>query len=165
MPNSLGFSEDAGPDEALEIIRDEFQPLLIRPSKEDVERALQSWSWLAVPASPPLFVSAFGDLFFQQPEGVVMLDTLQGALAPVAPDVAGLLKTLALRDAQDRLLRSRWVHMARARGLTLGPGECYDWSGRLALGRPLSADTLTKLSFTLKLNIAGQLHEQIRRPG
>ena len=152
-------------DEALMIIHQEFHPLLIYPRAEDLEQALDSWSWLAVPSTPPLMVSAFGDLFFHQPQGVVMLDTLQGALAQVAPNSAELLRILALRETQDRLLRSHWVQAARARGLTLGPGECYDWTGRLALGRPLSADAITKLSFALKLSIAGQLHEQIRKSG
>lgn len=87
---------------SLRSIRTDFANLLIEPSGDDWARALQSWSWLSLPASQPIFVSAFGDAFFRQAGQVIILDTLEGNLDSVARDLRELRAKLDAVELQDR---------------------------------------------------------------
>jgi len=44
----------------------------------------------------------------------------------------------------------------------LDDGECFDWAVAPALGGPMSPEAVTKMSFVVKVNIARQLHGQIK---
>ena len=146
----------------LRAIQSDFAGLLIQPSLNDLRRGFESWAWLGPPKVPPLFVSAFGDAFFERSGRVLMLDTLEGKLVPVARSIGELRRKLDETEAQDSLLSSVWIQAAQRRGIVLEPGECYDWKVAPALGGPISADAIVKLSFVVKVNVAGQLHGQIK---
>lgn len=151
-------------DKALAEIRSAFADLLITPSARDLGMVLDAWRWLDPPKEPPILVSAFGDMFFRTPKGgVVMLDTLDGVLRPVGGSVSELRdQLLASTEAQDSLLSSVWTQAARRAGLTLGPGECFDWTIAPMLGGAFSVENITTQSFVVAIDIAGQLHEQVR---
>ena len=51
---------------------------------------------------------------------------------------------------------------ARLKGLLLDDGECYDFKIAPVLGGKMSSDEMQKLSFVVKVHIAGQLHEQVK---
>lgn len=156
--NSRNSSEAA----ALKAIKGDFEALLIEPSDVDLANGLEAWGWIGLPRDKPCLVSAFGDVLFDTSKGVLMLDTLEGLLVRLTSNFAELQKDLLSVEAQDRVLSSVWVQAARRRGLILGDGECYDWAVHPALGGHISADSVTKLSFVVKVNLAGQLHRQIK---
>lgn len=143
-------------------IRDDWSTLLINPTQLEIESALEEWSWLKPPRCMPMFVSAFGDLFFKAADAVMMLDTLEGAITRVARNGIELRERLASEDGRDELLSDVWVQAAQRQGLQLNEGECFDWVVSPALGGPISADNITKMSFVVKVDLAGQLHRQIK---
>ena len=161
--NLFGPKGPTGDDvAAINSIRQDFGRLLINPTPQDLQGALESWDWIKPPASAPLFVSAFGDLFFQGPRAILMLDTLDGALRSVASNGADLRRRLHDEVVQDELLNSVWIQAAHRQGLYLSDGECFDWKVAPALGGPIASDAIHKMSFVIKVNLAGQLHRQIK---
>lgn len=147
---------------ALQSIQSDFAGFLIQPSPEELAQALESWSWLKLPKTPPILVSAFGDVFFSHSGKILMLDTLEGRLVSAAQDEIELRTKLGDVELQDRYLSSVWVQAAQRAGLSLAPGECYDWKVAPVLGGQMAADEIVKLSFVVKVNIAGQLHRQVK---
>jgi len=156
-PQSVADDEQAFLD-----IRNAWSTLLIDPTQLEIESALEEWSWLKPPRRPPVLVSAFGDMFFKSADAVIMLDTLEGAITRVARSGIELRERLASEDGRDELLSDLWVQAAQRQGLQLSEGECFDWAVSPALGGPLSADNITKMSFVVKVDLAGQLHRQIK---
>lgn len=143
-------------------IRRSFPALVIEPSQEQIDSGLEEWAWLKPPRTPPVLVSAFGDLFFHTPEGVMMLDTLDGALVRVAGGAAELRGQLATAEGRDNLLSDVWVQAGRRRGLTLDEGECFDWITPPVLGGAFAEDNVRKTLFVVKLDLAGQIHRQVK---
>lgn len=136
--------------------------LFLAPSDEDIQRGLDAWRWLPISELAPIAVSVFGDVFFEGPQGIVVLDTVEGKLVQVAGDAANLVALLQSEKARDNLLFAGLVISARERGLRLGPGECYDFKVAPILGGPIAAEEVYSISLVVKLHIAGQLHDQIK---
>ncbi|MBO9501248.1 hypothetical protein [Brevundimonas sp. A19_0] len=163
MFNRLFGLRTLAPDEAEDVaaLKQAFADFLIAPSAEDIRRSLDGWSWMEVPNTPPIFVTAFGDMLFRRSNDLVMLDTLDGTLVPVAKSVSDLRQRLSDIELQDHIFSSVWVQAARRRGLALTPETCFDWRIAPALGGTISADNIETRLFVVKVHIAGQLHQQI----
>ena len=147
---------------ALSSIQADFAGLLIYPAPADFPRAFESWTWLNVPRDAPLIVSAFGDAVFAHSGSLVILDTLTGELTRVSRTIQEFREKLNQKDFQDQMLSSVWVQAARMRGILLEHGECYDWMLPPALGGKMLPENIQKMNFVVKVNIAGQLHQQIK---
>jgi Domain of unknown function (DUF1851) len=137
--------------------------LLADVSEADVVRAVEGWLWLPLSGFTVIAVSAFGEPFLRDSMGTVLqIDTIEGKLSRIAnclPELAAMLKT---EEARDQLLFEGLVMGARHKGLTLAKGECYDFRIAPILGGQMDADHIEKLSFVVKLHIAGQIHEQVK---
>lgn len=144
-----------------EAVRRRYPSLVIAMPAPDVERALATWEWLAPPQASVAFVGAFGDLFFETSDGIVMLDMLEGTVRVVARDQTAFLQAIEDDDYRDELLGDVWVQAAIRRGLILGSGECFDWAVSPAIGGKFAAKNLAKTLAVAKISIAGQLHQQI----
>lgn len=145
-----------------DIVRRRYPSLVLDLSTSDVERALTTWAWLAPPRTNAALIGAFGDLFFETSEGIVMLDLLEGVLRTVAKDREAFLQAIEDDDYRDELLGDVWVQAAARRGIELGTAECLDWMPPPILGGQCSAESLVKLPTVAKINMAGQLHQQVR---
>lgn len=145
-----------------EAVRALYPWLVLDIDESDVAQALEAWQWLKPPASAPDLIAPFGDMFFDTPRGVVMLDTMEGALNIVAHSADDFLHALIQDDYRDKVLSDIWVQSANHRGLVLTPGECFDWLVAPVLGGRCSDETITKRSFVMSVHIAGQLHQQIK---
>jgi hypothetical protein len=145
-----------------EAVRRHYPSLVLDVPAPDIERALTDWEWLAPPQTNVALVGAFGDLFFETSDGVVMLDMLEGTLRAVAKDREAFIQAVGDDDYRDELLGDVWVQAAARRGLNLGPGECFDWAVPPILGGQCSAENLAKTLIVVKISIAGQLHQQIK---
>lgn len=152
------------PDETADIdaVRQAFSNFLISPSAADVQRALVSWAWLQVPRTPPIFVTAFGDMLFRRQHDVAMLSTLDGSFAPVAKSVRELRERLSDVETQDDVFNSVWVQAAQRQGLVLASDACFDWLIAPVLGGAIEAENIGTMNFVAKLSIAGQLHRQVQ---
>lgn len=141
----------------------ELDFLFIRVPEQDLHRALSSWKWLPLSDLTIFAVSAFGEVFFRNSAGEVFhMDTIEGQLLSVANSMSEFFNLLQAEDIQDKLLLGGFVMGARNRGMFLGDGECYDFKIAPILGGAMDAEQIEKTSFVVKLDIAGQIHEQIK---
>lgn len=141
----------------------ELDFLLIGVPAVDIHRALDGWVWIGLGGLTAVSVSAFGEIFFRDEAGrIVQLDTIEGRLRPVADSLAAFTAMLQETEARDDLLLGGFVIAAREQGLLLDEGECYDFVVAPVVGGEMSAAAMQKLSFVIKLHLAGQLHEQVK---
>ncbi|MEM7664365.1 MAG: T6SS immunity protein Tdi1 domain-containing protein [Pseudomonadota bacterium] len=141
----------------------ELADLFIEIPPQDVLRALDAWAWLPLAGLTVIAVSAFGEVFFRDDVGAIhQIDTIEGKLSKVASSLAELTVSLEDIEVRDSLLFEGLVIGARDRRLILEEGECYDFRIAPVVGGTMNADELEKLSFVVKLHIAGQLHEQVK---
>jgi Domain of unknown function (DUF1851) len=127
-----------------------------------VELALTAWSWLEVGSKEPILVSAFGDVFLRDASGVWFLDTVQGKLERVCDTQSELQELLKSSENTADYLMSWLVAAAEESGLTLGPGQCYDFKVPPVLGGEVALENVHVLDFVASLDIAGQIHHQVQ---
>jgi hypothetical protein len=125
-------------------------------------RALESWSWIGVENKVPVLASLFGDVFLQDIHGHWFLDSVEGTLTTVATTRDDLQKKLDTPEGQDNFLLGGLAMSAVRRGILLEPNEVYDFKIPPVLGGKTGVDNIVKMDFVVSLNIAGQLHNQVR---
>lgn len=125
-------------------------------------RALESWSWLSLGDRVPVLASLFGDLFLQNQHGYWFLDSIEGRLTLIASTRDELQAMLDTTEGQDRYLLGGLAMAAERRGLQLDSNEVYDFTIPPVLGGQTTVDNIVKMDFVVALNIAGQLHDQVR---
>ncbi|WP_165356327.1 T6SS immunity protein Tdi1 domain-containing protein [Sphingosinicella sp. BN140058] len=141
----------------------ELRHMFIAPAPSDILRGLDGWSWLNLDGLVVIAVSAFGDLFLQAPDGTIrMLDTIGGELREVAADLPDFAERLQDGDVRADLLLPALVEGARDTGLRLEAGECYDFRLPPVLGGEMNVEAIGKTPFVVKLDLAGQLHAQVK---
>ncbi|MGJ0223674.1 hypothetical protein ACQUZK_09765, partial [Streptococcus pyogenes] len=86
-------------------------------SPDVYRRALEDWSWVGADAMTPVAASLFGDVFLAGPDGIAMLDTLEGRIVPAFADVDEMRRVLATQEGQDHFLTAGLALGAAARGL------------------------------------------------
>ena len=131
-------------------------------SADQYTRALESWTWLDFTGKTPLFASLFGDVFFEAGDGCWHLDTLDGEFARVWDSREAMEASLATPEGQDHYLLGGLAMSAERSGITLDLSEVYDLAPPPILGGPLKVENITKMDFVVALNIAGQIHDQVR---
>jgi hypothetical protein len=129
---------------------------------EQFARGLESWGWIGAADKVPVFASAFGDVFFRADDGFWYLDTLAGSLTRVWADAQALEADLATPSGRDRYLLAGLAFGAESRGLIPDAGQVYNFKVPPVLGGALEVDNVETINFVVGLNIAGQLHDQIR---
>ncbi|MBV1855035.1 T6SS immunity protein Tdi1 domain-containing protein [Catellatospora tritici] len=126
-------------------------------------QALESWAWLDLGDRKPVFTSLFGDVFLVGPDGVSYLDVIEGRLTTgLWPDGAALEAALNTEEGQDRYLLGGLAFGAQARGLLLGPDQVYTFMPPPVLGGKVGLDSIEVYDFVMAVDIAGQIHDQIR---
>ena len=65
-------------------------------------------------------------------------------------------------EGRDRYLMAAVAMEAAARGIALAPHEVYDFVKTPVLGGELSVENIAPTDFVVALNIAGQIHGQVR---
>jgi hypothetical protein len=131
---------------------------------ELVLQALDGWRWLdGLEGLLPWFSSAFGDLFLVDPDGVVhYLDLIEGRVGPVWATRRECRTALATTEGLDTYLLAGLAEAAFAHGTVAGPGEVLAFTMPPVVGGAVHVDNLTTLDFVVAVDIAGQIHEQVR---
>lgn len=129
---------------------------------EQYEQALESWSWLDLAGKTPRFASLFGDLFLEAADGWWFLDSMDGDLNREWHTEADLQQAVNTPEGQDRYLLLGLAQDAERRGVTLDKNEVYSLTPPPVLGGPLDAANVSATDFVVALNLAGQIHEQVR---
>lgn len=158
----FGDRTPRGNSDLADRVRQLYPWLVLDAPAAKVAEALPAWAWLKPPRAPVALVSRFGDLFFETADGVVMLDTLEGALRVVASGRDAFLQAIQDETYRDELLSDVWVQAAGRQGLHLDDGECLDWAVPPVLGGECAIETIKKTLLTVKLDVLGQLHRQIQ---
>ncbi|GHJ45198.1 hypothetical protein Cs7R123_25400 [Catellatospora sp. TT07R-123] len=130
---------------------------------EQYARALESWAWLDLAGRKPVFTSLFGDVFLAGTDGVSYLDVIEGRLlTAVWPTGADLEASLNTEEGEDRYLLGGLALGAQARGLTLGPDQVFTFMPPPVLGGKVGLETIEVADFVMAVDIAGQIHDQVR---
>ena len=98
----------------------------------------------------------------QASDGVWFLDSMQGSLSLPWESVESLETDLLSPEAQDRYLLAGLASAADRAGKVLGRDQIYDIVPPPVLGGRIDVEHVIVADFVVTLNIAGQLHEQIR---
>ena len=127
------------------------------------ERALDSWQWIeGISGKRPVLASLFGAVFLQDQRGYWWLDPISAEFVHLAGDRASLQTLLESDQGQDEYLLGG-LAMAKGRGgLGLAPNEIYSFTIPPALGGSFELDNIDATDFVVAVNLAGQMHEQIR---
>jgi Domain of unknown function (DUF1851) len=125
-------------------------------------RGLESWSWLRLQGKTPIQATLFGDVFLQDADGFWFLDSIEGSLKKVAASRDELLAILNSPEGQDQFLLGGLAMAAEQKGRRLSEKEVYDFTVPPVLGGRIELDNITVLDFVVSLNLAGQLHDQVR---
>lgn len=138
--------------------------LIRRFTPEAYTSALESWSWLGgLATQSPVLANAFGDVFLQGEDGSFsFLDTIGGKLEHLWPDAAALQSTINTSEAQDEYLMAGLVNAAAEAGLAPGPDQVLSFKTAPILGGELAPSNLELTDFVVAVNLAGQIHEQVR---
>lgn len=126
------------------------------------ESALASWTWLDLSGKTPVLASLFGHVFLAAEDGYWFLESLEGTLTRRWPTSEAVNAELDSEAGQDELLLGALAESANERGLVLEDHEVYDFKVAPILGAGFGADNITKRDFVVALNLAGQLHGQLR---
>jgi hypothetical protein len=131
-------------------------------SPETYAEALESWSWLPLAGKVPVQATVFGDVFLKDADGLWFLDSVGGTLVSVAPTIEELQSILSTPEGQDNYLMAGLAEAAEREGLLLQASEVFDFTKPPVLGGKLEVDNLVPKDFVVALNIAGQIHDQVR---
>lgn len=118
---------------------------------------------LPIANKTPVLASLFGDVFLQDRGGYYwFLCSLEGELTRVAASAGELDAILATDEGQDKYLLGGLAMAADRRGLTLRADEVYSFGTSPVLGGTFDVENIMVRLFVVSLNVAGQVHEQIR---
>ena len=129
---------------------------------EQYGQALESWRWLDLGGKAPLFASTFGDVFFRSPDGFWWLDILEGKLTRPWGTAEQVQAALNSRSGQSEYLLAELAQAAAELGITPADDEVYDFTTSPVLGGAIDPSNIGVIDFAVGVNIAGQLHEQVR---
>lgn len=127
-------------------------------------QALESWNWLeGLAEMSPALTNAFGDVFLQAKDGSFwFLDTVEGRLDRVWSDAVSLQADINTPAAQDEYLMVGLAQDAEAVGLMPGNDQVLSFKVPPVLGGELSTENLEISDFVVSVNVAGQIHDQVR---
>lgn len=134
----------------------------INPPIDKIKRALESWHWIGLEGKEPVKVTAFGDVFLQDKKGIWFLDTIEGTLKEVCNSLNELDDIIKSEANQDHYLLAGFVIRAINEGMLLDEGQCYDFKINPVLGGKIEFENIDRQDFVVAINLAGQLHDQIR---
>jgi hypothetical protein len=126
------------------------------------EGALESWSWLDLAGKTPVFTSLFGDVVLESGDGYWFLDTVKGKLTRAWSNQDDLRTAFADPEVREQYLLEGLAMAAAQHGIALAREQIYDFSTPPVLGGDLAVENLSAADFQVAVNIAGQIHEQVR---
>jgi hypothetical protein len=129
---------------------------------EQFAAALESWEWIGVAGKTPVAASLFGDVFLEDAAGYWFLDSVEGTLTHEWESRDAMTEALGNEVGQDRFLLAGLAIAAERSGIALAPNEIYDFAESPAFGGDIDIANVVAMDFVVSLNIAGQLHNQIR---
>lgn len=140
----------------------ESRPLLIPASQYDTNFLLAEWQWLAPKTDTPLFISAFGDWVFGNPNGSLwVLSLLEGTYEQVAADSNEYNTLNKSPEWIDQTFIASWQPIAADHGLIPELNQCLGWKVHPLLGGNFEPANLQLFNMSVYQSLMGQLHRQL----
>jgi hypothetical protein len=141
-----------------------LRPLMIAASRYDTDRLLTEWRWLVPTRDTPLFISAFGDWVFGNPDGSLWsLSVLEGSYDQVARDAAEYNTLTKSAEWLESNFIAGWLPIAAGHGLEPKQDECLGWKLHPLSGGKFEVANLQLFSMLVYQSLMGQLHRQIQQ--
>lgn len=141
----------------------QLRPLMYDARDFDTDALLAEWRWLVPRSDTPLFLSAFGDWVFGNPDGSLWaLSVLEGDYRKIAIDAKeynSLNKQFEWLEAQ---FLAGWLEIAHRHGLSPKKNECLGWKLHPILGGKFEVQNLQIFSMRVYQSLMGQLHRQLK---
>jgi hypothetical protein len=143
-----------------------FADLLAPVTLPGAEDSLESWRWRIGADAAPWLVTALGDVFVRSADGrVSFLDTYVGQLGEAAAANTEWTSALQVPGNVDRWFDPRLVSAIRARGLRLGPEQCYSPIEPLILGGKMEPENFEVTEWRVHARLLGQMYHQMTTEG
>jgi hypothetical protein len=124
---------------------------------------LTDWEWLGLGRIAPLFLSRFGNWFFQKPDGSVhWLEITEAMIEQVAPDFTRFQSMVNAQDWQEQYLYSALVLAYRHQGIVATNRQVIGLAPHPAFVESL--DSCQPMVFDMRVwqSLCGQTMRQIR---
>jgi hypothetical protein len=133
-------------------------------TEQQYAQALESWGWLGLDGRVPRFASLFGDVFLEAEDGAWwFLDTFEGQVVRRWDSRADLTAELDTDDGRETYLMATLAMGAHhRRGLRLGADQVYAYAPPPIVTGSFDVDAISVFDFVVVVNLAGQLHRQLR---
>ena len=142
----------------------ELRPLMIEAARYDTAALLTDWSWLVPATDTPLFISAFGDWVFGNPNGSLwVLSLLEGSYAQAARNSAEYNTLNKSSEWLDQTFISDWLPIAAGHGLEPDKDQCLGWRLHPLLGGKFEVGNLQLFHMSVYQSLMGQLHRQLQQ--
>jgi hypothetical protein len=131
-------------------------------SAEQFASALESWTWVDIAELLPTFTSPFGDIFFQGADGIWFLDLLEGKLTRPWTSRDALKADLNSPEGQNQYLFAGLAFAAQQLGIIPSDSQVLSFKVPPVLGGATAVENVEASDFVVSVNIAGQIHQQIK---
>lgn len=137
--------------------------LMSHASEYNVAPLIADWKWLVPEDDTPLFISAFGDWVFGNPNGSLwVLSLLEGTYEQVAKSADEYNSLNKSEEWLNQVFIAEWLPIAVQNGLAPGKDECLGWKLHPLLGGKFEVANLQVFSMLIYQSIMGQLHRQLK---
>ena len=124
----------------------------------DAARLFQQWPATVQGRVALIGASAFGDLFFQRPDGAVhRLDVLEGGIHPVAETFDDFTRCMNSSEWQEGKLLTSGVALLVERGVRRGAGQFYGFAPHPSLTGKIDWQCVMALDAVVWHSICAQL--------
>jgi hypothetical protein len=143
-----------------------FADLLAPVTLPGPDDALETWRWRIGAEAAPWLVTALGDVFARAGDGrITFLDTYVGQVEEAAVANTEWTSALQAPGNVDKWFDPALVAAIRARGLHLGPEQCYSPIEPLILGGEMDASNFEVTEWRVHARLLGQMHHQLTNGG
>ena len=140
-----------------------WNELTVRLDNQSSDDLLGEWRWLVGNEACLLMVSSCGDMFLSDSQGhISWLDCGTGQLQQIAGSVAEFDTLRQQRENADQWFMPQLVGDLMARGVKLGPGECYSYKKPPVLGGRIEPSNFEPTDLSVHFGILGQIHRQVK---
>ncbi|MDN3650802.1 DUF1851 domain-containing protein [Reinekea marina] len=138
-------------------------PFIREITQNEIEKFLPEWSWLVPSDSTPLFITAFGDWVFGNPDGSLsLLSVLDGVFERIAENSNEYNKLKNSEEWLDEIFIASWYQIAIENGVIPNDSECIGWKIHPAIGGEFKVGNLQVFDSLVYQSLMSQLHAKIQ---
>lgn len=132
-------------------------------TEEEVSKYLPEWVWLVPESATPLFITAFGDWVFGNPDGSLSaLSVLEGVYETIAKNAEEYNQLKKSEEWLDQIFIASWFPIAIENGITPSECECIGWKVHPIIGGEFSVGNLQIFDMLVYQSLMSQLHARVQ---